>query len=337
MSISADILFPVPSLIHRDSEFLPLLGLPLDASLSFIKRPYCDILIVFDIVDFTIPPDSYKLSVLVITEPLEYSTLSPLYIRQFDHVLAFDKKSCDLNLLPVIPKHLGYLDARNVLPLSSVIDTSVHSTKSSLVSILSSPKRFYYGHRARLRFIEHLSSSFLINPDHIFGITNRLIDKQDAFTSFKFSIIFENSLNPYYTSEKIFDCLLCHTVPIYFGSYSPLIATLRDCIIFLDPSSFTVDDLQPLISSLDDSLYYQYLPHIKQQLPSILDHSSSYFYVYRILRFYMFHLNHLQSPRRSIYYSRLSYLYSFLLSRLKYVRDFIRYSLTSIFNPNIFF
>jgi hypothetical protein len=41
-------------------------------------------------------------------------------------------------------------------------------------------------------------------------------DKKDLFES-KFSIIIENCKDKNYFSEKLIDCLLCKTIPIFWG------------------------------------------------------------------------------------------------------------------------
>jgi hypothetical protein len=41
--------------------------------------------------------------------------------------------------------------------------------------------------------------------------------KEDLHLPFRFSLVIENSVEPNYFSEKLVDCLLCRTVPIYWG------------------------------------------------------------------------------------------------------------------------
>jgi hypothetical protein len=48
-------------------------------------------------------------------------------------------------------------------------------------------------------------------------IGNTFGDKIELFKTCKFGIAFENSTNEDYVTEKIYDCYLANTVPIYFG------------------------------------------------------------------------------------------------------------------------
>jgi hypothetical protein len=43
-------------------------------------------------------------------------------------------------------------------------------------------------------------------------------DKADALLPYEYSIAIENSIFDGYVSEKMFDCFLCNTVPLYYGS-----------------------------------------------------------------------------------------------------------------------
>lgn len=45
-------------------------------------------------------------------------------------------------------------------------------------------------------------------------------DKADALIPYEFSIVIENSIYDSYVSEKMFDCFLCNTIPIYYGSHT---------------------------------------------------------------------------------------------------------------------
>jgi hypothetical protein len=43
-------------------------------------------------------------------------------------------------------------------------------------------------------------------------------NKHQILKKYKFAICFENTIFPGYITEKLFDCLLCGTIPIYFGA-----------------------------------------------------------------------------------------------------------------------
>ena len=89
-------------------------------------------------------------------------------------------------------------------------------------------------------------------------ISNNLLlpnnDKVYLFKEFQFSIAIENSQQPNYFTEKLIDCLITKTIPIYWGC--PNISEYFDTtgwIIFND-----IDDLKHKLTLLDDSYYSMY-------------------------------------------------------------------------------
>lgn len=73
------------------------------------------------------------------------------------------------------------------------------------------------GHRIRMRFFEELRRS---EPRvHLFGRAIRPVDdKWDGLAPYRFSLAVENSSSPDYWTEKIADCFLAWTVPLYWGA-----------------------------------------------------------------------------------------------------------------------
>ena len=108
--------------------------------------------------------------------------------------------------------------------------------KTEVLSVICSTKAICAGHRTRLRFVNQLEP--LISM-HRFGHGVRpLADKWDGLAAYRYSIAIENSQVPHYWTEKIADCFLAGTVPIYWGcpnieDYFPSDAMIR--IESLDP------------------------------------------------------------------------------------------------------
>lgn len=92
------------------------------------------------------------------------------------------------------------------------------SRKSSLISAIASTKRLFPTHRVRDDFFERL---IIERPEvQVFGAGRKhpLTKKSDGIVPFRFSIAIENSSTPDYWTEKIVDCFLGWTIPIYFGA-----------------------------------------------------------------------------------------------------------------------
>ena len=88
--------------------------------------------------------------------------------------------------------------------------------KNQIISCISSNKADFPGHKLRLNFVNELiNSDFEIK---FFGRGyNYINDKWDGLSSFKYSIVIENSSSENYWTEKISDCYLSYTMPIYYG------------------------------------------------------------------------------------------------------------------------
>jgi hypothetical protein len=100
------------------------------------------------------------------------------------------------------------------------------------------------------------SKSF--DPDHCGAhITN---GKILALKDYMFSIVVENCKEDYYFSEKLIDCFLSGTVPIYYGC--PSIDTFFNIngIIMYD----TVDECLDIIRNITPEKYSQMLPYIEE-------------------------------------------------------------------------
>jgi len=88
--------------------------------------------------------------------------------------------------------------------------------KTNSISCIASNLAVLKGHQLRLNFIEALKKEL---PEvDLFGRGHNFIaDKKEGLQSYRYSIAMENTAAPYYFTEKINDCFLMYTVPIYYG------------------------------------------------------------------------------------------------------------------------
>jgi len=130
----------------------------------------------------------------------------------FDRVLTYDEI-----LLEKIP------NAKLRLCMSTYFIDSQDSfaqiyTKSKNISCISSDKSFLEGHRVRLNIINHILSNETKTKFDMFGNGfHHIENKIDALKSYRFSISIENGHQNNMATEKISDCFLTGTIPIYYG------------------------------------------------------------------------------------------------------------------------
>lgn len=128
--------------------------------------------------------------------------------------------------------------------------------KSRLVSAVVSTKAFLPGHKKRLEFIEAIKNRIDLYGRGIREIPSKL----DALRDYMFNIAIENvSCDDNYFSEKIIDCFLTGTVPVYHG-----------CIHigeFFDERGIlsfqTQEELDAIMDSLTPEKYQEMLPYIE--------------------------------------------------------------------------
>lgn len=101
----------------------------------------------------------------------------------------------------------------------SHLDLSSHThkeDKNDAIVMISSNKRYFSGHISRLNI-----RKWILHNDinvHLYGRGyNEFLKKESVLSQFKYSIEVENILKNDYWTEKLSDCFLMNTLPIYQG------------------------------------------------------------------------------------------------------------------------
>lgn len=144
----------------------------------------------------------------------------------------------------------------------------VKEDKTELFSGVISGHNALEGHYFRLKVLKEIEGRFEMD---LFGKGHNFIpDKWDALYPYQFSLAMENSSQADYWTEKIMDCFLACTMPVYYGcsnigKYFP-----KDSFIQLD-----VDNIQYSLDSLKEKLnaefFYQNYDHILEARELCLD------------------------------------------------------------------
>jgi hypothetical protein len=108
--------------------------------------------------------------------------------------------------------YLGWLFAHDRDFLSAMDIPEKTNDISCIASTLTQLK----GHRDRVQFVNFLRKR-LPGIDFFGKGTKHLQDKMDGLLRYRYSIAIENSSAPFYFTEKINDCFLSYTVPLYYG------------------------------------------------------------------------------------------------------------------------
>jgi len=124
--------------------------------------------------------------------------------------------------------------------------------KTKLVSMIASNKRYCKDHNYRQLIIEKYKDSC----DHYGTGHNPIANKIDGLRDYCFSISMENATYPNMITEKITDCFITGTIPIYYG--------ISDIGNFFNPEGIIILNNSFNINDLSFDLYNSKIDAIKE-------------------------------------------------------------------------
>jgi len=133
-------------------------------------------------------------------------------------------------------------------------DCSIDKEKNKLISTILSGKMFMSGHRLRHKIFNEIKQI-----DFYGNYVKPIQFKIEALKDYKYHLCIENSQIPGYFTEKLIDCFVTGTVPIYWGD--PLIHEVFDTSGMIIVNSF--NDILNVIDSLDKIEYESFKIGIK--------------------------------------------------------------------------
>jgi hypothetical protein len=127
------------------------------------------------------------------------------YLEAYDAIFTSDKELLDLD-----PKF------KFVFGQGSIVEEMGVFEKTKLVSCIVSEKTMSQGHRLRLEIAQQIAQSGQVD---MYGKAfNYIPRKIDGLKDYMFSFAMENDCYASYFTEKLHDCLLTGTIPIYLGA-----------------------------------------------------------------------------------------------------------------------
>ncbi|MGJ8569309.1 MAG: glycosyltransferase family 10 domain-containing protein [Hoeflea sp.] len=161
--------------------------------------------------------------------------------------------TCNPSLLGAIPNGVRFLFGSTWVPDWPETDMS----KNRMLSLIASTKDYLEGHKLRHRTVDWIKSGSI--DAEILGRGYAPFErKSDGLAPFRYSVIIENVRETSYFTEKLVDCLLCETVPIYWGA--PDIGEIFDPRGMIVCTSF--GDIQAAIASISAVDYQSRLEFI---------------------------------------------------------------------------
>jgi len=182
----------------------------------------------------------------------------------FDFILTYEK-----NLLGRDPTKYKFFPCD-----TAGIEKSSHKIhkKSKLVSTIYSEKKWLPGHKLRHIIVDKLLPKIGYDKVDLFGTgtSTPLELKSEGTNEYMFQIAIENMKRPNYSADKIYDCFVTGTVPIYWGA--PNIGDffdIRGILTFNNPQ-----ELAKILYSLSEEKYSSMLPYVKKNFELVKKYLS---------------------------------------------------------------
>lgn len=162
-------------------------------------------------------------TILMLSEPYSVLNFPKRYRDQFGLVCSCQDQVKHRNVIyrqAALPWFVGVGDLNSSGSVSLSYDTLINAPlpeKTKMLSVISSNKAFTFGHKARIDFVKKLQQRYGDRIDYYGRGSNGFKDKWDVLAPYKYHIAIENSQSPYYWTEKLSDCYLAGTFPIYYG------------------------------------------------------------------------------------------------------------------------
>lgn len=224
-------------------------------------------------------------TIVLATEPRSVLVYPKKYLRQFGMVCTCQQQTQhpNVHLGPaILPWFVGYRrTADGGYSYDKDYDT-LHEQpipgKQKLISVITSNKAFTAGHIRRIQFVERLKAYYGDRLD-VFGRGFREFeDKWDVLAPYKYHIVIENSAQDYYWTEKLSDCFLTGTYPLYYGCTNVDQYFPADSLTHIDINDFegTVKTIDRI---LDNDTYDKAREALEESKRLVLDKYNMFEYI----------------------------------------------------------
>jgi hypothetical protein len=245
----------------RNCDFWIIRG-TIQSNLSFVKCPSNNLIFLLD-------------------EAYDAAEFPILFLNQFAKVIG-----------PKEVSHNNYLKHHEMFPWLfkgvsfSHLKNSIENNKTKELCIIASDATWLNGHKNRYAFVNKMIGHFKNRIDVYGRGFNSFECKYEILKNYKYSICIENSCIPNYFTEKINECYLAETMPIYYGC--PNICEYYDSDSYI---SINIGDYLSSIDTIENAIAnkrwekniekirlmkIRYLNefHLPVKLSKLMDHNS---------------------------------------------------------------
>jgi hypothetical protein len=157
--------------------------------------------------------------VLFVGEPTVYKRYPTEYLNQYGFVVGPGElptyRGVSIRQHGALPWHYGKVHPKTWSELAA------DKFKCRPLSVFCSEKTFTPQQRKRLDFVERLERHFEGSVCRYGNGIRQVADKAQGLDDFRYHIVLENNLEPGFWTEKLADCYLAHSFPLYAGGCIP--------------------------------------------------------------------------------------------------------------------
>jgi len=196
-------------------------------------------------------------------EPINRKPFAKGFDRIFTH-----EDSADPRVFPA-PPILDWWIGKSWDELATMEPT----TKKRDLSVIASAKSLIPGHQQRHEFVSLIEDSLPEFDVFGEGRSQSLADKWEGLASYKYSVAIENTSKADYWTEKIADCYLSFTVPIYYGATNIGEYFPEDSFVWL-PLDDPANALETIRSVVAEDAWESRLPALQEARRLVLEKYS---------------------------------------------------------------
>lgn len=190
--------------------------------------------------------------------------------KDFDLIFTYDE-----DILNKYDNAREFCQCANISLGDNITDDELNAclTKNKNISIISSDKKSCELHKLRFEWATHFEKDDKVDT---FGTFNggKYVRAIDTLKNYRYSIVVENAILPFWFTEKILNCFATYTVPIYVGHSNILKRFNSDGIIFVPEKDF--DHIDEIIKQCSAQDYEQRLPAIMDNYKRVQQYKNSY-------------------------------------------------------------
>jgi FkbM family methyltransferase len=187
-------------------------------------------------------------------KPRIYMSINKI-AHKFDYIFSNVKLSFlnDEHKMVVFPMAGAWVD-----PISE------NHPKNKKISAIFSPKNYLPGHKIRKQIEERLKNKKMVD---FYGKEHKFIEnKSEGLYDYMFSIAVENARADDFFTEKVVDCFLSKTIPIYYGPSNMGEYFNNDGIITFN----TVEELNQTLNEIDREMYMKKIVAVEENFQKAL-------------------------------------------------------------------